>query len=72
MKTIQCRNIHDVSAPKSDELNGRWHKGERLEQSETVAFYFKRDWWASVPGLEKVIGPCEDKHAALRGVLAAA
>jgi len=51
-KLIKVRNIHDVTA--RDALNGKWHSGVRLPDSETVAFYFRGAWYASVPGRKRV------------------
>ncbi len=48
MKTISLRFVHDVNA--SDPLCGEWHSGFRLPTSDTIAFFFRGKWRASVGG----------------------
>ena len=64
-KLIRSKICHNVNADESDILNNGWHKGWRKPDSQTVAFYYKRQWWASVPSLEKVQGPFNTKEEAL-------
>jgi hypothetical protein len=67
MKTplIKCRVCHNVKDEYGNELNHGWHDGWRLENSETVAFYYKKKWYASVPGLKEVAGPFNNMETAL-------
>lgn len=63
-KLVRCSVCHDVHADPSDELNNGWHKGWRLPDSKTTAFFFKKKWWAS--GRAPVVtGPFKTKEEAL-------
>jgi len=61
---IPCKIVHDVSAPRTDIINGQWHKGHRREGSETVAFKLNGQWWASNPAKTKCF-PCASQAQAL-------
>lgn len=61
-KLISSRICHDVHA--EDQLAGGWHKGWRKPNSETVAFYYRRRWYASNPQRIRPVA-CDSKQAAL-------
>jgi len=68
-KLIKSSVCHDVHAPTLDILNNGWHNGWRKPDSQTVAFFYKKQWWASITGNLKVQGPFKDKQAALDATL---
>lgn len=68
-KPVKSSVCHDVHAPSLDILNNGWHKGWRKPDSLTVAFYYKKEWWASITGKRIVSGPFKDKQTALDATL---
>lgn len=67
MKTKKVKVCHNVHADENDELNFGWHDGHSLLNSETVAFKYKQQWYASNTKKDqnKVLGPFESKEEAL-------
>lgn len=65
MKLIRPQVCHNVFA--KDELNGGWHDGFRRDGSERIAFFFRRQWWASDSAINEdaVLGPFDTKTKAL-------
>lgn len=61
----RVRLIHDVTAPDSDHLNGRWHSGYKRPNSERTVFYYRTKWWASDLAHDKVQGPYASREEAL-------
>jgi hypothetical protein len=62
-KLVNCRICPDITAPE-DSIEGMFHKGIRKFDSEQVAFYYQKKWWAALSDFT-VAGPFKSKEEAL-------
>ena len=62
-KLIRVKVCPNVEMP-NDSVEGAWHVGWRLPDSQTIAFYSKRQWWASTG--DGLILPVASKEIALK------